>query len=96
MTNIPHRKAFRLTSVIALLVGVLMFASYRFEPLAWVTFPFTWPGFVVLDVEETQERYGEWGELLLFWLCSLPCIAVYSWLFFWWRDSGIQQENQPL
>src|SRR5882672_12937268 len=33
MTNIAHRKALRLTSAIALLVGLLMFVSYRFEPL---------------------------------------------------------------
>jgi hypothetical protein len=78
-------KVFRLACVLALLLAVLMVASRLFQPLAWLTLPVTWPGLFILGADETQERYGYWGELVLFWLCSLPCIAAYAWLFCRWR-----------
>jgi hypothetical protein len=80
MQTNTFKKAFRLANVLALVVAVLMVASRLFQPLAWLTLPVTWPGLFILGADETQERYGYWGELVLFWLCSLPCIAAYAWL----------------
>ena len=83
-TRTPN-KLFRVAATLALLVAVLMVASRVFQPLAWLTLPVTWPGFFILGADETQERYGYWGELILFWLCSLPCVVLYAWLFCLWQ-----------
>jgi len=48
--------------------------------LARLTLPVSWPALFILGADETQETYGRWGECVLFWLCSLPCIAAYAWL----------------
>jgi hypothetical protein len=88
-----HNKAFRLAGVLALFVAVLLVGSRVFQPLAWLTLPATWPGFLILGADETQERYGYWGELVLFWLCSLPCISAYSWLICSWR-AGARNRDQ--
>ena len=94
METETFKKAFRLASVFALLVAVLMVAARLFQPLAWFTLPATWPGLFILGADETQERYGYWGELALFWLCSLPCIAVYAWLICrWWQRSNVAHDD---
>jgi hypothetical protein len=80
------RKQFQVTATLALLVAVLMVASRFFQPLALLTLPATWPGLFILGADETQERYGYWGEMIWFWLGSLPCIIAYGWLLCrWWQ-----------
>ena len=64
----------------ALVVAVLLFGSRIIPGLGLLSLPFSWPGIFILGADEAQERYGYWGELILFWLCSIPCIIGYSWL----------------
>ena len=92
VTRTP-KKLFRVAGTLALLVAVLMVASRVFQPLAWFTLPATWPGLFILGADETQERYGYWGELVLFWLCSLPCVVVYAWLLCrWWQRRRVAHD----
>ena len=72
--------------VLATITGLLLLGTRIIPGLGLLTLPVSWPGLIILGADETQERYGYWGELVLFWLCSLPCIIVYAWLFCRWRD----------
>jgi hypothetical protein len=74
------KRVFRIASLQSLVVAVLLLSSRLILPLSWLTLPATWPGVFILGMDETQERYGYWGELVLLWLCSLPCVAFYAWL----------------
>jgi hypothetical protein len=88
----PHGKILGLAGGFAVVVGALLFGS-RFVPgLGILSLPFSWPGLLILGADETQERYGYWGELILFWLCSLPCIIGCSWLICqaWQRRSDAE------
>ena len=78
-TSTPKR-LLRLASLLSFIIAVLLAASRVFLPLGWLTLPATWPGVFILGVDENVERYGSWGELVLFWLCSLPCSVLYAWL----------------
>jgi len=71
-----------LGSVVALwLVAAVGFFGERvFFPLLILGLPFSIPGFLVLGVDEVQERYGYWGEPFYFWLLSLPCVLLDAWL----------------
>ena len=51
-----------------------------FPPLALLGLPFAIPSFIVLGIDEVQERYGYWSEPFYGWLLSLPCVFLYSWL----------------
>ena len=93
MTAWP-KKLFRVAGALALLVAVLLVASRVFQPLAWFSLPATWPGLFILGADETQERYGYWGELILFWLCSLPCVVAYAWLLcLWWQRGRVEHDT---
>ena len=87
------KKVFRVAVMLAVLVAALMVASRLFQPFAWLTLPATWPGLFILGADETQERYGYWGELILFWLCSLPCVIGYAWLLCrWWQRRRVAHD----
>lgn len=73
-------KTIGLAGAFAMVVGGLLFGSRFIPGLGYLSLPFSWPGLLILGTGETQERYGYWGELILFWLCSLPCIIGYAWL----------------
>jgi hypothetical protein len=75
------RKIIWLSAVLALLTALLLLGSRLVSALGLLTLPASWPGLIILGTDETQERYGYWGELILFWLCSLPCIVAYAWMF---------------
>ena len=72
--------------VLATITAVLLVGTRIAPGLGLLTLPVSWPGLILLGADETQERYGYWGELILFWLCSLPCIVIYAWLFCCWRE----------
>ena len=74
--------------VLAVITVVLLLGTRIISGLGLPTLPVSWPGFIILGADETRERYGYWGELVLFWLCSLPCIVVYAWLYCRWRERG--------
>jgi hypothetical protein len=63
-----------------LIAAVGFFGERFFGPLAILGLPFSIPGFLVLGVDEVQERYGYWGEPLYSWLLALPCAVLYAWL----------------
>jgi hypothetical protein len=63
-----------------LLAALGFFGMRLFAPLFMLALPFCLPGFVILGVDEVQERYGFWGEPFYDWLLSLPCALVYAWL----------------
>ena len=75
-----------MSALLAVLVAALLFGSRFFQPLRYAAFPFCLPGLLILGADETQERFGYWGELVLFWLLSLPCLVIYaSLLRRWWQ-----------
>jgi hypothetical protein len=73
------------SAILALLTALLLLGSRLAPAFGLLTLPVSWPGLIILGADETQERYGYWGELMLFWLCSLPCIVAYAWLWCRWR-----------
>ena len=56
--------------------GLLLLARIvpNFLVVAW---PLCLPGLLVLG-DETQEHFGVWGELAMFWLTSLPATAALT------------------
>jgi len=84
--GVTHMAVFKrigfLASVALLLViaAVGFFGQRFFGPLAILGLPFSIPGFLVLGVDEVQERCGYWGEPLYFWLLSLSCAVLFAWL----------------
>ena len=76
----------RVSALLAVIVAGLLFGSRFFHPFGYAAIPFCWPGLFILGADETQERYGYWGEILLFWLLSLPCVIAYAWLLCRWRQ----------
>jgi hypothetical protein len=71
---------------LAVLVFALLFGSRYFQPFGYAAIPFCLPGLFILGADETQERYGYWGEIIWFWLLSLPCVVVYALLLCrWWQ-----------
>jgi hypothetical protein len=86
MTKGIHSGVIRVSALLAVLVGALLFCSRFFQPFGYAAIPFCWPGLVILGADETQESYGYWGEIIWFWLLSLPCIVAYAWLLCrWWQ-----------
>jgi hypothetical protein len=79
------RKIIWVSVVLALLTALLLLGCRLVPSIGLLALPVSWPGLIILGVDETQERYGYWGELILFWLCSLPCIVAYAWLWCRWR-----------
>jgi len=79
-------RVFRVSAGLAALVAALLIGSRFFPPCGYAAVPFCWPGLLVLGGDETQERYGFWGELVLLWLMALPCVIVYAWLICRWRQ----------
>ena len=79
-------------AVLAVITAVLLLGTRIISGLGLLTLPVSWPGFIILGADETQERYGYWGELVLFWLFSLPCIVVYAWLYCRWRERRSGQQ----
>lgn len=93
MTKGMHSRVFRVSAPLAVLVAALLFGSRFFQPLGYAAIPFCWPGLLILGADETQERYGYWGEIILFWHLSLPCIVAYAWLLCrWWQRRGKTHE----
>jgi hypothetical protein len=79
------RKIVQVSAVLALLTALLLLGCRVVPALGLLTLPVSWPGLIILGADETQERFGYWGELILFWLCSMPCIMAYAWLWCrWW------------
>jgi membrane-anchored protein YejM (alkaline phosphatase superfamily) len=78
--------------VLAVVTVALLLGTRVVSGLGILTLPVSWPGLIILGADETQERFGYWGELVLFWLCSLPCIFLYAWLFCRWRERRSRQE----
>jgi hypothetical protein len=72
--------------VLATITALLLLGTRIVPGLGLLTLPVSWPGLIILGADETQERFGYWGELVLFWLCSLPCIVLYAWLYSRWRQ----------
>jgi len=93
MTRATHNRVFRVSVLLAVVVAALLFGSRFFQPLGYAAIPFCLAGLLILGADETQETYGYWGEIVLFWLLSLPCIVIYvSLLWRWWqrrRDSEL-------
>lgn len=58
----------------AVMVGI----SLLWRPAALCSLPLTWPSFLVLGADETTERFGLYGELILTWVCSLPVALAYA------------------
>jgi hypothetical protein len=81
-----HSKAFQVSALLAVICALLLLGSRLFQPIGYAAFPFCWFGLLILGSDETQEKYGYWGELILLWFLSLPCILAYAWLLCrWWR-----------
>ena len=74
----PYSHAVSAASVLAVLTAVLLVGSRYLRPLAYVVLPLCLPGVCILGLDETQERFGRWGEIILFWLTSLPCLVLYA------------------
>jgi hypothetical protein len=86
MTRGAHSGVVRVSALFAVLVAALLLGSRCFQPFGYAAIPFCWPGLFILGADETQERYGYWGEIIMFWLLSLPCIVAYAWLLCrWWQ-----------
>ena len=81
-----HSGVVRVSVQLAVLVAALLCGSRFFQPFGYVAIPFCWPALFLLGADETQERYGYWGEIGLFWLLSLPCLVAYAWLLCRWRQ----------
>ena len=84
-----HMRLTKLAVAVGVLATVtaLLLVGTRIVPgLGLLTLPVSWPGLIILGADETQERYGYWGELVLFWICSLPCVIAYAWVFCRWRE----------
>jgi hypothetical protein len=93
MTKGIHSRVFQVSALLAVLVAALLFGSRFFQPFGYAAIPFCWPGLLILGADETQERYGYWGEIILFWLFSLPCIIAYAWLFCrWWQRRRVTHD----
>jgi hypothetical protein len=76
-----HRIGFVGTAGTLWLIAAIGFFGMRFlAALVVFALPFCIPGFLVLGVDEVQERYGYWGEPFYDWLLSLPCVLLYAWL----------------
>src|SRR5262245_6308758 len=80
MTNddVNGRRFALISAAMALVTAALLGCSRLISGIGLLTLPVSWPGLLILGADETQERYGYWGELVLFWLCSLPCIVAYA------------------
>ena len=86
VNNEPHSRVLRASALLAVLVAALLFGSRFFQPLGYAALPFCLPGLLIFGADETQERFGFWGEILLFWLVSLPCLVIYASLVWrWWQ-----------
>jgi len=83
-------------AVLAVITAVLLLGTRIISGFGLLTLPVSWPGFIILGADEMQERYGYCGELLLFWLFSLPCIVVYAWLYCLWRERRSGQDIQVI
>jgi hypothetical protein len=68
------------SALLAVVVAALLLGSLVFHPLGYPALLFCWPGVLILGADETQETYGYLGEIILFWLLSLPCVVFYAWL----------------
>jgi hypothetical protein len=92
MNTTTYSRILRFSSLLAGLVAALLLGSRFFQALGYVAFPFRLPGILLLGTDETQERYGYWGEIILLWLLSLPCIVIYASLIYrWWLGRGDQK-----
>ena len=92
MPTLRCNNLFWLAAALALLVAVLLAASWLFLPIGWLTLPATWPGVLILAVSP-EDRYSYWKQLVLVWLCSLPCILFYAWwLRRWWERRKVAHE----
>ena len=83
MNAATRNRVLRVATLLAVLVAGLLYGSRFFQPFGYVALPFCLPGLFILGADETQERYGYWGEIVLFWLLSLPCLVIYASLL--WR-----------
>ena len=93
MTKGLQRRVFWTAALLAVLVAALLFGSRFFQPFGYAAIPFCWPGLLILGADETQETYGYWGEIVLFWLLSLPCIIAYAWLLCrWWQRRRVTHD----
>jgi len=55
------RRSIRIEIIAAALgtVNAALLLGTRLVPgLGWLTLPVSWPGFIILGADETQERYG--------------------------------------
>lgn len=87
MTAETFNRVVPVSAFLATLLAVLLVASRFFQPFGYAAVPFCLPGLFILGADETQERYGYWGEIILLWLLSLPCIVIYvSLLSRWWQS----------
>ncbi len=86
MTKEQYKSLLGISALLAVVVAGLLLGSRFFRPLAYPAVLFCWPGLLILGADETQEAYGYWGEIILFWVLSLPCIVAYAWLFCRWRE----------
>jgi len=75
------------SAVLWLIAAVGFFGMRFFAPLGLLGLPFAIPSFLVLGIDEVQERYGYWGEPFYGWLLSLPCVFLYAWLIRRWFAS---------
>src|SRR5262245_29762710 len=94
VNNERHHRALRASALVAVLVAALLVGSRFFQPLGYAALPFCLPGLLLLGADETQKRFGYWGELGLFWLLSLPCLAIYASLA--WRGWQRRRSAKPL
>jgi hypothetical protein len=75
----------------ASVAAVILLVSVQFPIFKFLAIPFCWPSFFIIGVDETTEKYGASGELLLTWLSSLPWIWLCSLAFSRWNRHKAKQ-----
>src|SRR5438309_1467437 len=78
------RQAWLIFASLAALTALLLAGSLRLPALVAPSLPLCWPGVLVLGMDETTERYGEYGEIGLLWLVSLPWLLICSVILSRW------------
>jgi hypothetical protein len=72
------RLIFLCFSALAAFVAVLLVGSLWVPALAIPSLPLCWPGVLILGMDETTEWFGQYGEITVLWLASLPWIYFCS------------------